>query len=501
MTINMRHAVRFLFLTALLLKVVISEGSEYQRSCFIDDESVIVETTTGEGNVPFEHPVKYVVTPDHEWLNGFDLSPEADLSGILPLKIRLGTDISNKALNFALQVAITRLGEIIENSDGRIISNAFSAPVRKRKRHIYTKAALNYIFQDTYHPFDKRINRVLIKPESRVSLYDNKHRFGNIWAMVQPSLDKARGVGFLVAYLDQGVYLLIHEHGFKFLDLAGLRELIKVTLKSWYTWQSATLVPKSMTWNQWLYFLSGYLPSADHVFKCVENNLKVTTFVIASIYLIQKLRAFFSGSDTPPDRRQPDIKKPNAKKTNANKSNTNKSNTNKSNAKKAGYSKSDDKGASCEEYCRNDGSQAQSDQKRSERLRQQEAIQQQEEERLRQQQEEERLRQQRILQLRLDLTNELTQELKREDLDASSLNAVNPEENHRRNRVTEELTNRLDSGWTTEELNAAIFENPDEVLLKRLRWIFKKDGKAPPKKLKQSKKLKQFKDELEKTRW
>ena len=500
MTINRRHTGRFLFLTALLLKVVISEGSDYERSCSIDDMSLPVKTTTGEANVTFEHPVRPILTPDKDWIYEFDLSLEDGWPKIMPLKIVLGRGVNNKESNNALQTSIIRVGEIIESSAGPAIPGIFSAPDQNDESYVNTKAALDYIFQDTYQTFDKRINRVLIEPKWRVSLHENddKHRFGNIWAMIQPSPDKNREIGFLVAYLDQGIYLLIHEHGFKFLDLGGFRKLIEVTLGSWYTWQSATLAPKSMTWSQWFYFLSGYLPSTNNMLNWLGGHPKEVALVtaLAIVYSIDKFSDFLYGSDTSSNRRQPEAKKPEAKKTEAKKPED----------KKAGYSKSDDMGASCEEYCRSDAPLAQSDQKQEERLRQQEARRQLEEKRLRQQQqqerlrqqqqEEEQLRQQRILQLRLDITNQaIIAELDRESLEVGAEERIMPnqEEFLRRTRVINILSNRLYSGWTIEELIAAIFEKPDLWQLRKLRWIFKRDSEVPPK-------LRRFKEALDETR-
>ena len=303
MKINRRKTGCFLFLTALWVQPVISESSSEKYSYIIDDSESTVSTMVGETGNTVEHPVKRIKIFGKSLIEGFDLSHGYDYPETLPFTLKLGQGSNNKESDTALQFAIKRIGEVIENSTRETISGLLSGQDQITGRHVHLQPTLNYIVQDTYTPFVNRIDRKLIKPSHEVSLLvnDNKHNFGDIWLMVSPSSDRTRGISFFVVYLDQGTYLFLHEHGLNFLDLKGFGKLVENSLRVRYTWESSRLAQKtsSIQFNSSLY---GYLPSAENIFKGLISWQAITNLfaLIGAGYMWKWVFSSKSGADNAP---------------------------------------------------------------------------------------------------------------------------------------------------------------------------------------------------------
>ncbi|UYM16630.1 hypothetical protein [Endozoicomonas euniceicola] len=252
MIIDRRNFGIFLFLITLLFLTVTPEGNAYVNSYSVSDSTVLVNTTDTD-NTTYEYPARYIVAPNGVQLKGFYLDSEAGFTIGKPLKISLSKKHHDKEPNTALESVIKRLGEVTESIiTKRPIPNLI-LDFNSSGRHINWIFMTSYIFQDTHINAYNLISSSHLRPSEHGEFRFNgdKHYLGYFWIMFYPD-STILWADLVVVYLDQDVYLLIHNKGFEFLDLKGFSKFIEVTLKAGRSWQTATL---KNTLSQYVYYL------------------------------------------------------------------------------------------------------------------------------------------------------------------------------------------------------------------------------------------------------
>ncbi|KEQ15314.1 hypothetical protein GZ77_01250 [Endozoicomonas montiporae] len=333
----------FLFLSALLLNAVVSEASSDEVFCSIDDEAELTDQ-----NNAF---TRGIITPYGKKLPAIDLMIEFDWQSIMPLNIRLGSGVNDKVPSTAVQSVINRVGDIFMEVRHNWISRQLGKEHLDAKKLKYgfrfnTQIILDYIFQDTFQRADesKRLESYCVRPtlnpaywvESILNAddweegtlnnlcdeFEESPGLGDFSLVAIKEAYKYHPVKLLLAYLDQGIYLLIYDKGFQFLDFDGIDKLFGNFVKDGKTWRHFRMVKKkpvselvtaqnsladseqaplqpelaSWTYGQYFYNLFGYLPSGRSVSKWLSDSVYGAALVsLAVIYAVHK--KFYSSSD------------------------------------------------------------------------------------------------------------------------------------------------------------------------------------------------------------
>ncbi|KEQ15313.1 hypothetical protein GZ77_01245 [Endozoicomonas montiporae] len=252
MTVTMGGIRYFLFLSALLLNAVVSEASSDERFCSIGSKTYYPESGEKPDNWK-KMWSRHIVTPDGKKLTSIDFRVEFDWQSIMPLNIRLGSGVNNKVRNIALQSVIRRTGEVFMDklSLYRQLKQTDcyeeeSKPWRIFCLNFCSSSVIDYIFQDTYHGFDEVILLENRWDGSTLYLDDRleRHSLGDLWVAGKQEIDGFHRGCLYVAYLDQGIFLLVYEQGFQFLDFDGFFKLVGYLIQIGEQWASLRLSPK-----------------------------------------------------------------------------------------------------------------------------------------------------------------------------------------------------------------------------------------------------------------
>ena len=303
MIINRCNAGIFLFSTVLLFMAVISEGSVDDNTYTVSDSSfdVIGSALVNDNRVTYVHEARYIMTPDKKMLMGFDLNSEFNPSIATPLKISLGNNVDNKKSSKILRSVVKRLEELIEVSVHRRNTDLIVLD-DNMVRYVNLEPAVSYIFQDFYHPLESGLRGPVMKSYENVSslLTVTEHYLGKAWETPSYTSDDGASFGFFVVYIDQGIYLLIDHRNYRFIDLAGFRELVKDTFRDGVLWRSVNMTLKEPTWAQKTYDLFSHLLPVDGIVKQMLSPKILTCVVAMAIGMYHARRAYNSrsGSDT-----------------------------------------------------------------------------------------------------------------------------------------------------------------------------------------------------------
>ncbi|MET4696728.1 hypothetical protein [Endozoicomonas lisbonensis] len=268
---NIRTTGRFLFLMALFLHSISSNGDTGEGTYVITDADRIINSQAlifrcdkerlyydeyaprvpmDEYNI--QHPVKTILSPAGEVMTGFDLRNGNVFSHTPPFRLNseAGTDndSSEPVWSEKQQLIIKRMGEVIENSFRHNLEGILATSYLKNKCYeaymIYMYPLLHHIFLDVFKPSGSREERKavnILTADDLLPSNESEHTLGQIWDIRHRN--PYPRLHFLIFYFDRDLYGLIDYTGLKFLDLNGFKTVFEHSQSLGYQWKMIRLTP------------------------------------------------------------------------------------------------------------------------------------------------------------------------------------------------------------------------------------------------------------------